>query len=644
VPQKLQIVEQLGETALVLPELVTRGLAANDRVKYYMALLQACRDHAAGALPQDLSADRAAVGEPDTALDAIVRGSRFDDQARLVVPCARRVHERLIDGIGTMLAPLVAAREPHDGVSPESWEARLHTLRGFVAVEEDVLPPDYFERVTRVDRSEGDSLHLLVMDLHKALNHQQATLAVESLDGARVHNLADADEPLVRAFMRGIAATAPLKLGHPGLGTTATRVGSRLVIQNDIGTTDAHVLVVHVEGLDLSFTYTDVHPARGQFFQDLFEPLGMQWTVRTATGPSGFETRIARSTTGDVGELESQLTFLGSRLVFLIDWNRARKRLSRFLAKGDAIAVLHWSAARAIGHRAFLEAGGERLISQALERIPGAHLPYGVRLDEVVGADLARGFLETVLRITSEGYSQGRSMRFMRDEVEAELIELFHDTQEGALGLVADHAALVAALAVSLRDTLLQAATGADAGDIVRAADRAKRVETRADELVRAARHARRQATGTDAVARLLSEADDVADGLEDALFRLTLVQQRRCEPRTLATLEELAQFAVQGAQEYVRSVETARDIRRGTGRDEVQEFLVAIDRLVTIEHQSDDAERKAQTVLLDAASDFRELHLLSQIASGIETTIDCLGRCGLMLRDHVMGDLMAES
>ena len=34
----------------------------------------------------------------------------------------------------------------------------------------------------------------------------------------------------------------------PGLGTTATRVGARLTIQNDIGATEVHVLVVHVEG------------------------------------------------------------------------------------------------------------------------------------------------------------------------------------------------------------------------------------------------------------------------------------------------------------------------------------------------------------------------------------------------------------
>ena len=48
------------------------------------------------------------------------------------------------------------------------------------------------------------------------------------------------------------------------------RQGGRLILQNDLGTTDAHVLVIHVEGLTCSLTYTDVHLQRLLFFQSLF--------------------------------------------------------------------------------------------------------------------------------------------------------------------------------------------------------------------------------------------------------------------------------------------------------------------------------------------------------------------------------------
>ena len=117
-------------------------------------------------------------------------------------------------------------------------------------------PTGLIGAMTSADRASGDSLHILVMDLHKAINALQAQFADESIDGARVWRIEPADRPLIRAFMAGLNETAPLKFDHPGLGTIATRTAARLVIENDIGTTDAHVLVLHVEGLSRD---PDVH-------------------------------------------------------------------------------------------------------------------------------------------------------------------------------------------------------------------------------------------------------------------------------------------------------------------------------------------------------------------------------------------------
>ena len=73
---KTYIVEQLGETALVLPNLVAAGLRANDRARYYMSLLQACRAHAERPEHQapDLRTEREASGEDDATLDEVVSG------------------------------------------------------------------------------------------------------------------------------------------------------------------------------------------------------------------------------------------------------------------------------------------------------------------------------------------------------------------------------------------------------------------------------------------------------------------------------------------------------------------------------------------------------------------------------------------
>ena len=116
------------------------------------------------------------------------------------------------------------------------------------------------------------------------------------------------------------------------------------MIQNDIGTTDAHVLVLHVEGLAAILTYTDVHAQRAAFFQSLFKPFSVVWEAdRPATArPSARRRTITSASaamrTPDAKALANYLSFLGSRIVFLIDWNRARKRLREFLRKGDVRA------------------------------------------------------------------------------------------------------------------------------------------------------------------------------------------------------------------------------------------------------------------------------------------------------------------
>jgi uncharacterized protein Yka (UPF0111/DUF47 family) len=640
---KTRIVEELGERGLMLPNVVADGLRANDRVKYYLSLMQACQAHAArpDRPPANLRFEREASGEEDATLDDVIGGSRAGADGTMLLPQAGRIHEQLLQGVEQMLVPLRLA----GGDPPlEAYERRLAALRDQMPpVSGDTVPAGYVEAVTRADRDGTDSLHLLVMDLHRELNRIQANLIEESLDGASVYGLTEADRPLVGAFMRGVNATAPLKFGHPGLGTTATRMGQQLVIQNDIGTTDAHVLVVHVTGLTLSFIYTDVHRTRLRFFKGLFDDVGLQWNDRPPSADGQYETCVGQRTCKDADELQALLAVLGSKLVFLIDWNRARKRLSRFLRKADAIAALRWAADQRYGHRAFLEAGGERLVYNALERTAQSQLPYGARLDEVIGRERAVLFLQAVLRITSEALQQHRSLRLVRDEVQAELLGHLHESQQGLLGLAADHAALVVALALALRDALVRMRGHAGGGHLRSVAERAKRWETKADDIVSQARHSQRHMPDSDAIRTLLVQADDVADGLEDAIFLLTLLPDQEPGRRAVETLQELAELSASSAQEYVKCLEVARDIRRSGTREDVRQFLVAVDRVITLEHESDESERRAKAEMLRTADTFRVLHVLSRIARALEESVDALARCALMLRDSVMSEVLVE-
>jgi uncharacterized protein Yka (UPF0111/DUF47 family) len=388
--------------------------------------------------------------------------------------------------------------------------------------------------------------------------------------------------------------------------------------------------------------YTDVHKRRAAFLRDMLSVAGAAWEQHAVPGDVPYQMSVGRMIADDLPALEQFLTVLGSRLVFLIDWNKARKHLSRFVRKSDAIAVLRWAADNNVGHRAFLQAGDMRLIYTALERSARAQTRYGVRLDELLGREAATRFLMAVLRIAAAGLTNRRSIRLIQDEIEAELLTYLQTTERSTLTMAAEHASIVAALAERLCQTLMRVNRD-QRSRAERAAAVAKTWETRADELVIRACRLRDQSDGTNVLARLLVAADDVADALEEAAFLVTLIPDT-ADARGLAALTGLADLVARSTKEYVRCLECARELPREPARSDVQEALVAIDRLVELGHELDTAERVARACLIEAADDFRELYVLSAIARGFEEASDALARCSHMVRDYVLGCVLVPS
>ena len=644
--EKARIVKSLGESKLALPELLNAALAANDRTKYCFALLQSAKsraDNPAGEY-SSLSAERVQAGMDDAALDLVV-GAAVKANGGYHIPEAGRIVDEAYRGAGLMLEPLLlsdAADEPSGGdAQAAAFAERLQALAKASAAD-DILSGAAIEAMVSARRDHGDSLHLLVMDMHKALNRLQQRIASETIDGARAYDIGEDDRTLIRAFMRGVEQTSRLRFDHPGLGTTATRSGARLVIQNDIGTTDAHVLVVHVEGLEASVTYTDVHLQRLLFFQSLFEGYRVQWEDTrsrrdAAVGEELYHLSLGKFAAPDREALESFLAFLGSRIVFLIDWNRARKRLRLFLPKKDGLELLRWAAAHDHGHMAFLRCGAEQLVYDAIEFAAHGQLRFGQGLDELLPRGKAGEFFRFVLRTCAEGLLAGRPESLIVDEIRTELLNYVRTFRQGLLDIASEHAGTIVEIAEGIRDVMLR--TGrTDAQPLLeRNAERAKQWETHADELLNRVRALSGQGDEPAFFRDLLGVADDIADDLEEAAFHLTLLPTPGLQGELRRNMQQLAEQVVQGGQEYIKILETARLVRRGGQREDMQDFLEAIHRIGAVEHQTDESQRAIKRALVAEGVDARTLYVISEAARNLESAADNLMHTALLLRDHVL-------
>jgi len=244
-----------------------------------------------------------------------------------------------------------------------------------------------------------------------------------------------------------------------------------------------------------------------------------------------------------------------------------------------------------------------------------------------------------VLGIASAGLTAGRSERVIQDEVEAELLTHLEGGGHVGLSLAADHAAYLSSLAERVRRMLLRGVGAAGRDEIRHGARLAKRWETRADDIVRRQRQFQDSSRTGETLRGVLQHGDDAADGLEEVAFLLTLVPEQTADAN-LRPLATLADLVLNGARDYVRCLEHAKGLPSGRAGADIDEFLVAVDRVLEFERAADDAERQARTTLLSTCADFRELHVLSAAARAFEQAADALAHGALGVRDYVLSGL----
>lgn len=632
--EKARILDSLGERTLLLPSLVNMALAANDRIKYRLALLQTAVSHAdqPDAPTSNLRTERLAAGVLESALDQVIGSAQKLDSDRYHISGFCRLLADLRSDTSEMLEPLKTA-----GLKKAAGYSKRFNRLSPAEKHDNEVSIKEIRALTSGDRELGDSLHLLVMDIHRALNALQSSIAGEAVDGCQTYGIRSSDRPLVAAFMVGVNGTAPLKFDHPGLAATATRVGDKLVLQNDIGATDAHVLVVHVCGRMVAVTYTDVHLRRLLFFQSLFERYKVDWSDTRSRNDSSVGGGIYHLCVGtfrarNAIKLREYLEHLGSRLVFLIDWNRARKRLRLFVSPASTIELLRWAAQRNIGHMAWLKAGGEQLVFDAMSFAYAEQIKPGERLNELLSETQATLFLQFNLTKAFEGLRHGRPVSLIVDEIRTELASLVRSTEDALLDMALEQAGLIVELADTVRSALT-ALRGGHAEMVPVMADKAKAWETAADQELNSARESLR--VGEHFLIQLMRAADDVADDLEEAAFHLTL--SPKAPAVSISELLNLVEHVSGASRELVKSLAASRYVRRGVPREDIEDFLQAIHAVRTLEHASDLAEREVKRVLSFGPQPFSDVFGVVEAARNLEESADGLMHVTLLLRDHVM-------
>lgn len=640
---KSQIIQELGQADILLPALIAEGLAANDRIKVRLTALQAAGQHAhAPTQPfTDLSTESHAAGLAGAELAALIKGAHRTSDGRLAAPGLARLMTDISDDISAMIRAVGGGR-PADSAAAER---RLAMIR-----EAGLMEPSGeidFSRIARLTGAQegSDSLHRLVMDMHKALNRMAADCAEETLDGAHVYGLRDDDRTAVAAFMRGLNGTRALKFNHPGLDTLATRAGDRLLIQNDIGTTDAHVMVIAVKDNAVTVTYTDVHLVRAKFFIRLFDDVAARWSgldrhTAEGLGEENAFFLVTGQFDGDSAKARDDfLTALGAALVFLIDWNKARKLLRNWVSRDDAVRILDWAARHHIGHRGFLELGGNELLGAAVRNAAPNRIGFGERLDQALGRAAAVDFLKAALRTSTEALLAGRSARLARDRIEADLVRHL-DRADGALlatvmrqlGLAHDIASLLARHIGGLR-------AGRPADGRVLAA-RASRIEQKADRIAVEARQEAARLNARPVIGQLADHVEDAIDQLEQAAFIASLAPAA-IDAAALAALAELCATASGAVEAAASGLAAAAEVPEGR-RIDSEDALAAVAHLMDTEHTADQQERAITALVFAGGFDVATSLSLLELSRAIERATDRLAGFGHLLRQHIMIDLSA--
>lgn len=407
-------------------------------------------------------------------------------------------------------------------------------------------------------------------------------------------------------------------------------------IRHDVGTTDTHVVAIHVSNLSATLTYANTPRSRAALLRKVLEPYHVFKKTKASAPGASYELRAGVYTSDAHADVEQQVKRFGSHLALRIDRNSARKQLEHFVKRAETIVLLKWTAAGNSGQCAILQERNVHLICTAVARMGSAQVRRGIRLDELLSGDSACAFLLTALGIVTTGLTNRQPLRLINEDIESALIRYLESTDQAVLTAAFDHAMLASARLDRIRGALIRLK-----GDSSQAQPDSARTahewERHASDIANRSSRLLDRTNDHHRLHPLLTEAGSVAEALEQAAFKLTFMPSQP-DSKDIALLGTLADLAKHGARAYVRCLEDARDIRRKPvpARADLERFLLTIDRVALFERRSDETARAIETSLKPSAGPLEQPVAVVEVAGALRHAVESLARCSLIARDYV--------
>ena len=195
---------------------------------------------------------------------------------------------------------------------------------------------------------------------------------------------------------------------------------------------------------------------------------------------------------------------------------------------------------------------------------------------------------------------------FLSDEIKAELLRYFHSAHENMME-ICETTCYPHCRTCNGSPRFSSSYREKKNGQFAeRTARRAKMWESEADSLVSKVRSLSQRFEAARQYTDLINMADDALDFLEEASFFTTLVPKSTHSDRMLSELVALGEIAVKGSQEYLKAVIASQYVNKGYTREEMQDFIRAIDRVIGLEREADEALRNTEKVILLETTDYK--------------------------------------